>query len=338
MSTIQQIADTMGVHPTTVSRILKNDVEYKRPAYVKRAKKIRDLAQRLGYRPNSAARAVATQRFGTIALVLHACRQRSYLPQKLLDGILAALEESDLRLNVSRSSDEEMDDPTYVPRILREWNADGLLVDVNTQANERLIGLLREYRMPSVWLNIKMDADCVYPDDYGAGRMLTERLINEGFKQIGYLGLGRHPGEDHYSKIDRPRGYRDVMMAAGLKPMCYPDGKHDSWSDMEAQLADGIARSVRDGSRAAWIGYSELETNQIMTTATGELGLRINKDFVVATFSDMANQNRLYHIEAVSPMQSVGRRSVELLNNKIESPETVLPPLALPWTLSIPGS
>jgi len=81
--------------------------------------------------------------------------------------------------------------------------------------------LVRQYRLPSIWVNVKRAEDAVHPDDLTAGRLATELLLSHGHRRVAFLDitdpwapeLGRH-----YSLADRQRGYERAMRAAKAKP------------------------------------------------------------------------------------------------------------------------
>ena len=329
MATLQEIAEEAGVHPATVSRILNSEGEYKRPAYARRAEKVRRIARRLGYMPNAAARAVARRRFGSIALLQHAWRNISYLPQQLLEGIQDALEEHALGLTVSRSHDAEIERPEYIPRILRAWNADGLLVNVNAEPKASLRKLLSKHRIPSVWLNIKLKWDCVYSDDRDAGAKLTRHLLGLGHRDIRYLGF-RGGGLRHYSKVDRAAGYAAAMKRAGFAPRVVTDG------DWREQVAESVrAASRRRGKPAVWIGYSNTEIDEVLGLAVVGMGARVPDDLILATFGESTRPARLCVAEMRQPVKEVGRAAVAMLVEKIARPSRSLRARALKWELGM---
>ena len=70
MATLAEIAREAGVSPATVSNVLNGRNKENWGSSARRADEIRAVAQRMGYRPNAAARATATGRFGAVALLL----------------------------------------------------------------------------------------------------------------------------------------------------------------------------------------------------------------------------------------------------------------------------
>jgi LacI family transcriptional regulator len=88
--TLKQIAKEVDVSIDTVSRVLAGKVKEQSPRIAARAARVREVAERLNYRPNEVARAVRSGRFGNVALLQSPLRNRSLLSNLLLDGIQRA--------------------------------------------------------------------------------------------------------------------------------------------------------------------------------------------------------------------------------------------------------
>ena len=129
---------------------------------------ILEVARRMGYRPNGFARAIRTGRFGNVGLLLSTVKLFSYLDDEFLDGVHDALSERNYHLTVSKLPDAELTSGERVPKLLREMAVDGLLVNYTHSIPRDMIRLLKAHGVPSIWVNSKQNADCVYPDDAAA--------------------------------------------------------------------------------------------------------------------------------------------------------------------------
>ena len=69
MVTLKKIAEEVGVQESTVSRILNKKYSSIKFSEETR-KKVTETAERLGYQPNAAARALATKRTGYLGSIL----------------------------------------------------------------------------------------------------------------------------------------------------------------------------------------------------------------------------------------------------------------------------
>ena len=120
MATLEEIAREAGVSRYTVSNVLRGRNKENWACTVERAERIRGIAERLNYRPNAAAVATATGRFGAIGLLASRRHPDGVLLSTLLYSIRHHLTERELHLTLGDLPDESLTDEAYVPRILRE--------------------------------------------------------------------------------------------------------------------------------------------------------------------------------------------------------------------------
>ncbi|MEX0653739.1 MAG: LacI family DNA-binding transcriptional regulator [Phycisphaeraceae bacterium] len=329
---IYAIAREAGVSHATVARILNGRGIYRRPTDAQRAEHIRRLAAQMGYRPNAAARATASGRFGSVALLLSTMGDRSNLPQPLLNGIHDALAAQGMHLTVTRLPDEKLTDAGYVPKILREVSADGLLIDYTHGVPAAMIELIKQHRLPAIWLNTKRDTDAVYADDLGLGRLATEHLLALGHRRIGYLGRKPAPDDNqvmHYSQLDRLRGHELAMRDAGLEPEVRRPALHR-------------ARQSRRDLLHAWLREPEPPTALLTYRGTDaqtalfvaqELGLAVPGDLSVMALGSPTTDwvaDRWWVTSASPDERALGERAVALLEQKIAQPHREQPAVAIP--------
>src|SRR6185295_16580276 len=185
--TIKEIAERSGLSVPTVSQVLNNKGHRYRSETCKRVLK---AVRELGYRPNSSARAIRMGRFNCVALLLSTERHKSFLPNELLRGIHDGVAEHDYHMSLTVLPDDKLTSQGFVPKILRQWMADGLLINYHVDVPQRMIELIHEHGIPSVWINTKQKSDCAFPDDLGASREATEKLLALGHRRIFYADLG----------------------------------------------------------------------------------------------------------------------------------------------------
>ena len=202
---------------------------------------------------------------------------------------------------------------------MRTWMADGLLVNHNPDLPRDMVRLVRRDAIPAVFVNSKQATDSVRPDDEGASRLATEKLIALGHRRIAFVDYsnGAESTPAHYCSDDRRSGYLAAMANAGLRPRFI-------------QAADYIPRRERVAYTRQWLGRKGRPTAVVAhsyTTAGPVLvaalasGLGIPADLSVATIDD--EQSELTGVALstmVIPWGEIGRRAVELLVRKIERP------------------
>lgn len=327
MATLEDIAAVAGVTPVTVSRILRGTLAYRRPRWAAQAELVRRIAADMGYRPNGAAQSMRSGRHGSVALLLSTVHTRSLLPPALLDGILAALMPRNLHLTLSPVPDERLLDLDYAPKMLRTWGCDGLLINYNAEIPPRLEELVAKAAMPTVWINSKHDANCVYLDDLGAARTLTERLLAVGHRRIAYANymVANVVPHVHYSGNERYEGYAEAMRAVGLSPRrldCDRVLEHDE------RIPHSLEWLRADDAPSAVICYCARTADPI-ARAIPFVARRSPPCLFV--FGDELPDLESYDWHAVRlPMLAMGVQATELLLNLVEAPSLVQPPQALP--------
>lgn len=325
--TIKQIAERTGLSIPTVGNVLGRASS--RYSEVTR-RKVFAAVQEMGYRPNSSARAIRQGRTGCAAMVLSRSHLQvlSHMPVGLLDGLDEELARHNMHLSVSRLSDEELSSEDFVPKVLREYVADGMIVNYTHEIPTRMLELIHAHHTPAVWLNAKLPSDCVHPDDLGGAEMATRALVARGHRRIAMVNLispTRYAGRTfaealprmHYSVADRIEGYSRAMRDAGLKPLvAYGDR---FVADPEVVKACISLLSPPDRPTAV-LSYSENETPAILIAAA-QLKLSIPRDLTVLQFAPGDQFIAGMHIPAAPiPTEEIGRTAVRVLLRKIESP------------------
>ena len=318
--TLKQIARELGVSHQLVSFAL-NDTG---TVGEETRQRIKDTAERMGYRRNGSAMAMKSGRFGSIALLLSTEEHRSNLPTRLWEGIHDELASVNMTLTMARLPDEKLSDEGVVPKILREWMVDGLLIDYTNHIPERMLELIRRHRVPAIWINSRQENDCVCPDDQEAAQRLTRHLLQLGHTRILYVDLTRaaHDANEHYSFEARIAGYCAAMQAAGLTPRVEPK----AWTSFEERLPY-VKELLQGTSRpTAIITYGDIEIDFIAATAF-DLGLRVPHDLSLASFLPSGARYPGHVLTTCYvPDYSIGRSATQMLRQKIENPLLLLAP------------
>lgn len=310
--TIKQIASDAGVSWQAVSQVLNG----KGRIGLQTRERIWEAAKRLGYKPNAAARAIGSGRFGCAALVVSDNSARSHLPLGLVYGLQEGLARRNMHLTLTRLPDQELTSQGFVPKVLRESMADGIFVNYTHDIPDEMLRLIREQQAPAVWINSKLPTDCVYPDDLNGSRRLTEHLLALGHRRIAYL---KTDYSAHYSQADRRAGYEQAMVAAGQMPDVVdrevPGGElYDLFRAILTRLDRPTAVIVRP------------EDLMLTLVLARELGLQVPHDLSVASIAGAAPAMLGLEItSALVPAEEEGRMAVEMLLEKLDSPGVALP-------------
>jgi LacI family transcriptional regulator len=337
--TIKQVALRTGLSIPTVGNILNRDDHRYRSETRQR---VLEAARDLGYRPNSAARATRHGRFGCAALVLgrEKQRSRSALPQFLMDGLEEELSRHDMHLTVSRLSDDDLCRNEFVPKVLRQHTADGMIFYYTHEIPLQMTELVHAHQPPAVWMNVMLEADCVYFDDRLAAKRVTEHLLSLGHRRTALVHLVARSSweltfEDswrnrHYSVMARAEGYTEALAAAGHAPVIF---SHQRFINEGEHLP--ACRSLLAGvdRPTAVLAYSDLEAVSVVVAATS-LGLRIPQDLSLVVFAAEPRWIGGHLVSAAEmPTAQMGHCSVRMLRRKLEALHEPCEPEALPYGL-----
>lgn len=331
--TIYDLARETGVSAATVSRILRGSTKNVRKDATGRADRIFAAADRLGYRINSSARAVSTGKFNAIGLIRSANPSAAAITANALYAIESDLQIRGKQLVAGIVPDDALVDERELPRVLREWSVDGLLITYGHGAPARMIELISGIGIPSIWLNSKMPTNAVCPDDFGGMAMAVKYLLELGHRRIAYVG-SRYSG--HYSVQDRYSGYVHAMKAAGLSGEVIGDTSESGREDPLKFLVSSVLAAFRRKDRpTAVLCYSTLEATTVIYQISSQLGLRVPKDVSVIGTSEDINYNMGMGITCARiPGYEVSHLAVEMISARIDSSGASDVPLkCVPFTL-----
>lgn len=215
--TLAQVADAAGVSKSSVAFVLNN-----RPSNVKISDRTRnrilDAAKQLGYRPNAAARSLATGRSHRILLVSFATLFGDQNFTQCLGGVEAFLASQGYAMQLCIVDGREKLDVCI--DILHSGQVDGILC-TGAPPRERLI-LMSEMQMIARDLGLPMmvfgnpyindnEEPAAALDEESGGRIAVEHFIEHGHERIAFLGT-----RDEKWSIRREKGYRSALESAGF--------------------------------------------------------------------------------------------------------------------------
>jgi LacI family transcriptional regulator len=333
--TMTELARAAGVNQSTVSLVLNGKARQARISE-KRARQILELAEKLNYRPNLAARSTRMGRFNSISLILSPRTSASNLPIELIEGIEAEMVANSLTLNLSMMPDASLIDTWGVPNALSKYMCDGLLINYNLGIPPELIERIAVNRTPAIWINAKREADWVGPDDHQAGYELTKRMLAAGHKRVAFVEFSyRWPNPPHYSATDRYAGYAQAMKEAGLPVQLLTGSSADS--DANGDRRRVVIREAFADPRKRPTAIVAYAFSHIMIAACvlAEMGLKLPEDVSLATFD--SHELEFFSLPvttAIVPNREVGAQATRLLLEKIKDPTRAFDPIVVPFTIA----
>ncbi|MCL6406286.1 LacI family DNA-binding transcriptional regulator [Dickeya dadantii] len=207
---LKQIAKTLGLSVTTVSRALNG---YDDVAAETRLR-VEDEARRLGYRPNTFARRLKMGRIDAVGLVFPL--QPAPLSNTTFMEMVAEIshELSKQEIDLLLIADEEQADHPAFLRMIESRRVDALIVAHTLQQDSRL-QYLQSIDFPFLALG-RSDLPTPYAwfdfDNQAGAALATRHLIALGHRHIAFLG--EHHPQSFIAQ--RRAGYLDALAAAGI--------------------------------------------------------------------------------------------------------------------------
>lgn len=310
--TLRAIADRLGLHISTVSRVLHGSGSARDgAASAATAQRIRALAEELGYRPNPHATSLRTRRSNLIGVLF------PRLSEVVVATIYEGVEEEATARGLSAFATNTRDDPaTQRERIAMVVGrrVDGLVIgDAHLDGAALAVEALAD--VPYVLVNRRTDGShpAVTCDDYLGGRLVAEHFLALGHREVGVIA-----GEPFASTgADRTAGFVDRFREAGV-PVAEHAVVHCAFDTKGGRRA---ASALLDGGEhpSAVFAVNDLAAIGAMG-AMRDLGLRIGADIALAGFNDtpMAAELPVALTSVRSPMAELGRVAVRQLLRRID--------------------
>ena len=306
--TLEDIAQMAGVSPSTVSRVINNQIGTRS----KVRQRVLQIIAETDFQPHAAARSLACQRSNVVGLLVPAPASRvlaqPYLLQ-LAEYITQACHTHDYLLSLFLTG-SDADEQKLLPKVTRKGFVDGLIVRVvEGLKNDPLLEKLSRKGVPFVASGRPADPrniSYVAADNYTAAYNALTHLLSLGRKRIGMItSTAESPGSQ-----ERLASYRRVLTEQGLSVdeeliMVHSNGYLGTKLLLKAN-PDAIFFATR-------LALDVLR-------ALREDRVRIPDDIALVGFDDLplAQQTDPPLTTMRQPMAAMGKRLVEILLDIIE--------------------
>lgn len=309
--TLRTIADRLGLHVSTVSRILhaKPD-ESVRAASTATVERVRRLAAELGYQPNPHATSLRTRRSSLVGVLVP--RLSDIVLATIYEGIEEAAAEQGLSTFVTNTGDRPEVQSARTTMVIGR-RVDGMIFG-DAHADGRFLDEVAGHGVPFALVNRQAGTHpSVTCDDYLGGRLVAEHLLGLGHRDVAVIA-----GEPYASTgIGRTAGFTDRYREAGIEipsrrivhsPFDAAGGHMAAERLLDEDETPSAIFAVNDFAAIGAIG------------ALRDRGLRAGADIAVVGFNDtpLAAELPVPLTTVRSPMGEMGRRGLRLLVRLLE--------------------
>ncbi|KQV18034.1 LacI family transcriptional regulator [Pseudomonas sp. Root329] len=320
-ATLKSMATALGLHVSTVSRVLNGDpTGVERAASAEVVERIRALAKELDYRPNTQASNLKLRKSQEICVLMP--RLTDLVMATIYDSIDSAAEEAGYLTFVSNTDDLQPRQLARAEHALRRSVAGLIVGDSHVGESQPLLDLLARKHIPYVLVSRQIAGHLsAASDDELGGWLAAEHLYQLGCRDVAILAGERHAS----TGADRTRGfiryYREHGVA--LRPEWILNGPFDSHTGhQQGEYLLGLNPRPQ-----AFFAVNDFLAIGLMGAARDK-GLQPGRDIAVVGFNDIPLANEL-----IVPLTSVrlqmaqmGRHAVELLLKRIkgEAAESII--------------
>ncbi|WP_026957512.1 LacI family DNA-binding transcriptional regulator [Aliagarivorans taiwanensis] len=208
MATIKEVSELAQVSQATVSRVING---HKRVSEANR-ERVHKAMKELGYRPNSFAQALASNRSNSVGMVVTHISGNFFGP--MLHTVEETLRAQGVHL-IAASGYDDLEKERDAVRFLLSRQVDALILHTNALPDDELIELKQQGTRVVVINRFipELAEDCIRLDNELGGYLATKHLLDLGHKKVAHIS-GPLLYED---ARDRFNGYRKALDEHGVE-------------------------------------------------------------------------------------------------------------------------
>ena len=299
-ASLTDVAEVAGVSHMTVSRVINGTGPVRPETRARVEAAIRDL----DYRPNSAARTLATGKSETLGVV--ALDSTLYGPASMLYGIEHAAREAGYAITISSVSRPQRRSISDAVENLRRQAVEGILVIAPHVAAGRALEFTpRDVPLVAVGAAESAPVPVVTVDQYDGARRATEHLLALGHETVWHVA----GPADWLEAQARELGWRETLESRDIEA---PPALRGDWSPRSGYEA-GRALVAAGGVTAVFVANDQMALG--MLRAFTESGITVPRDVHVVGFDDVP-EAAYFNPPLTTVRQDfieVGRQAFELL-------------------------
>lgn len=312
--TLDDIAKRLKVSRVTVSKALRGHTDIS----AKLTRRIRALANELGYTPNIIARSLSSRRSHMIGLVVP--KIAHYFFSSVIEGVYdtAFSNQYETILTVSQENAER---ELLHLKTLVSMRVDGIIISISQETSDLgRFKWIRKMGIPLVFVDRKPEGrivgfSSVLSDDHAGTFQAVEHAIRIGYRKLGFIGGRPNVNIGH----ERLGGFHDALKAHAIpvNPAWIVSGGYGKDDGYAA-----LKHLHENGTMPEFIFAATYPVALGIYDAAKDLDLRIPDDIDIMCFGD-SDVGRLLSpaISAVrQPTRELGTRAVEILLENLADP------------------
>lgn len=307
--TLKTLAKELNVSTSTISRALRGSHEIS----LETQKKVKDLAEKLGFIPNAYASSLRQSKSKTIAVIIPEIENHFF--SQAMKGVEEIAQKKHYHVLIYLTN-EDYNKEKEILKVLRNGRVDGFMISVsNTTRDFQHIKELADTGLPLVCFDRvadSIDVPKVTTDDQQSAEMATTHLLERGCKRIAYLSMAEQLSISNHRKI----GYINALQKKGLaeEAMIIECGTED-------QVNRKIITQLLKGKKKPDAIFAAVEKLAINTyEVCRELNIEIPDKLKVIGFSNLPAASLFSPSLStiIQPAREIGKEATAVLFKLIE--------------------
>lgn len=274
---LKKLAKELNLSPSTVSRALRGSHEISE----KTKERVKELAAKLGFRPNPHASSLRQSKSKTIAVILPEIENNFF--SQVMNGVEDVAEKKEYHVLIYLTHEDHNREKDIL-QVLRNGRVDGVMISVsNTTTDFAHLQEMNKSGLPLVFFDRvaeNISVPHVSTDDTDAAFKATEHLLDRGCKRIAFLSMS-----DSLSiTARRKNGYMKALEKRGMA-----DKAHTLECSADSETNRQLIRELLKSKPRPDAIFTAVEKLAINTyEVCKELKINIPKQVKVISFSNLA--------------------------------------------------
>ncbi|GAB3652491.1 LacI family DNA-binding transcriptional regulator [Echinicola sediminis] len=310
---LKDIAKAVGVSVAAVSYVLSKGEENR--VSPEMAKKIKETAKSLNYRPNILAKSLKMGKSMSIGLIV------ADISNPFFSHIARIIEDEAKKHNytvIFGSSDENKEKSDDLINFLLNRQVDGFIIAPVEETEEQIEKLL-DNNVPLVLIDRsfpKLPTNHVIIDNNKAAYEAVSRLVSTGHQRVGIISYSQ---KLNHMK-ERANGYKQALKDNGIHPKKAWINEIN-YNNMDKEIAAAIDKLLVKSKEVDALFFA---TNTLAIQSLkyiDKIGLRVPDDVAVISF-DQGDAFDFYYCPMThikQPLQQMGKSAVNVLLEKMEN-------------------
>jgi DNA-binding LacI/PurR family transcriptional regulator len=312
--TIKEIAQTLKVSVSTVSRALSNDVRIG----LRTRMRVQDLAKQINYVPNQIAKHLRQHKSFTIGVLLPQLKEEFF--SLAIAGIEDALEGTNYHVFIAQSRDT-LEREISVLKSFYDSRVDGVIASISAETSDfKHFSDLADIGIPTVFFDrvpSNFPAHMVVCNVQEGAEAVVQFLLDKGVRNIALLN---GPASLEISQ-ERQKGFRIAMKKAGID--LNPD--YEKFTDLSrADIAEKLLELLSEPEvPEAIFAFNDYVALDAMSLCR-QFGKQPNRDILFASFANLPFTRFLENPPVASVDQfayEMGKQAALMLLEILQEPD-----------------